>query len=210
MKALVKLVTVLVVLGFCLPSYGEILVYKFVDKSTCYEQDAVGNWDVWNETNKGYIVIEVNYDDYTITQAEGITYWNDKGDKKFDQNPIDLELVRVENKGKVEWVIMAKDLDLVGEQISGEFTLLTGKAISKKIGIADKREVANKLSGSGLEDTIDGDERYIDVSKISVTLFPAWTCWANGDGVDEGNQDFEATKQMIKDYLTGKGYTEED
>jgi hypothetical protein len=210
MKMLAKLTMVLVVLGFCLPSFGEILVYKFTETDTYFQQEGE-QWEVRKETNKGYIIVEVNYDDYTITQAEGIGYWKDDEGKWFKQNPVDLELVRVTYDSKVQWVIMEKEVELDGEELVGvNFVMLAGKAGNKNIGVEEAKEVASSLSGYILEDTTQDAGRSIQMSsKITLTLYPSWTYWANGDEVDEGNQDFEGTKEMIKAYLTKKGYTEE-
>jgi hypothetical protein len=210
MKMLAKLTMVLVVLGFCLPSFGEILVYKFTETDTYFQQEGE-QWEVRKETNKGYIIVEVNYDDYTITQAEGIGYWKDDEGKWFKQNPVDLELVRVTYDSKVQWVIMEKEVELDGEELVGvNFVMLAGKAGNKNIGVEEAKEVASSLSGYILEDTTQDAGRSIQMSsKITLTLYPSWTYWANGDEEDEGNKNFEATKQMIKAYLTKKGYTKE-
>ena len=214
MKTLAKLVIVLAVLGFCLPSYGEILVYKLTDKATCFEQED-GLWDVWKETNRGYLVLDVNYNDYTITQAEAICYWKDKGGKKFDQTAIDLELVRVEYDTKVEWVIMEKDIEVEGETINGNFLMVAGQARDKNIGLEGNREVATKLSGYNLEDETEDAGRYTEMSKISFTLYSSWTKYANTEDdietekVEGLDGDCDAAVEFIKEYLEGKGYEEE-
>jgi hypothetical protein len=95
MKTLVKLVMALVVLGFCLPSYGEILVYKYTAIQTGYEWQDNG-WELNKATYHGYFVLSINYDDQTVEQAERIDYLNDSEGKRFDEHPTDLELVRVE------------------------------------------------------------------------------------------------------------------
>jgi hypothetical protein len=209
MKALARLVLVLVVLGFCLPSYGEILVYKCTGTGTEFDKGEDG-WELNKKTYKGYVVIDVDYTTNTIRQAELISYRKHGEGKWFEQNPLDLELVRVIYDTKIQWVVMQKGVLLEGEEIvAGGFAMLAGQARNRNIGIEETKEVPSSLSGYDLwDETDEGGGRYLSMSKITLTLYPSWTYWANGDDEDEGNQDFELTKQMIKDYLIGKGYTE--
>jgi hypothetical protein len=53
-----------------------------------------------------------------------------------------------------------------------------------------------------LQDEAQDAYRNIRMWRHSLTLHPAWTHWANGQAKGEGNQSFEAARQMIKDYLT--------
>jgi hypothetical protein len=209
MKALAKSVMVLIALGFCLPSYGEILVYKCTQTATWCEQQ-LGQWAVEKETWRGYVVIDVNYDDNTITQAELIWYGKDEDGKWFEQQSSDLELVRVNYDSKVQWVVMEKEVQLDGEElVGGKFAMVAGSARSRNIGTGENREVATTLSGYVLTDQTEDGGRYIEMSKMTVTLYPSWTYWANGDDMDEGKQNFGLTTAMIKAYLIKKGYIQE-
>jgi hypothetical protein len=206
MKTLGKVAALLTVLGFCLPSYGEILVYKYrATGTTIFQQD--GEWHVKKQTVTGYFVVQVNYDDYTVSQAVQIDYRKDEMGKRFWQHPVNPELVRVEDGSHMRWVLL-NEMDVVGEEATGAFLITMGGARSRNIGIAEKREVATAMSGSGLFNNPEGEDRAYIMANFSLTFYPSWTYWANGDEDDEGSQDFEATKQMIKDYLEAKGYTE--
>jgi hypothetical protein len=44
---------------------------------------------------------------------------------------------------------------------------------------------------------------------VSLTLYPAWTYWANVDDAGEGRQDFNATLQTIRNVLIERDYTED-
>jgi hypothetical protein len=44
---------------------------------------------------------------------------------------------------------------------------------------------------------------------VSLTLYPAWTYWANVDDAGEGRQDFNATLQRIRNVLIERGHTED-
>jgi hypothetical protein len=107
-------------------------------------------------------------------------------------------------------VVLSKEIDVVGEEVTGDFLATAGKARNRNIGVGGNREVASVVKGYVLEDVAtDGGGRYISMSNLTLTLYPSWTYWANGDAEDEGNQDFDATTEMIKNYLIGKGYAEE-
>jgi hypothetical protein len=204
MKTMATMAILLVVLGFCLPVHGEILVYKLTQNGTSWEPadetraSGAGTW-------KGYAVIDVDYADNTITQAVSIDYERDENGKWFAVDPLQLELVRVEDGRRTQWIMLLKNLAVAGEEVTGSFMMAAGTARNRNVGTGENREVANTASGYVLWDTREGD-RELGMSKISLTFYPAWTYWANRE--DEGNQDFDATVQMIKDYLTGKGYTE--
>jgi len=207
MKRLAKLTMVLVALGFCLPGYGEILVYKITETGTEYHKD--GTSGVVKYTAKGYLVIDVDYDSKSITQAEIIWYGKDEEGPWFEQDVVALELVRIAYDTKVDWVITAKVIEFDGEEVVGcNFVTLAGKARNKNIGAEEAKEVASSLTGYSLWDNTEDVVRYIGMSKIKISLYTSWTRWANGDDDDEGNQDFDATKEMIKAYLIKKDYEE--
>jgi hypothetical protein len=211
MKTLAKVIMLLVVLGFCLPSHAEILVYKGTQNGTSYDLQQE-EWTVDKESGPMYIVMDVDYVGGTITQSTVVGYGKDADGKWFSQDPLNLELVRVDDGARVRWVVMEKDVQVDGEQISGgfHFHMLAGLAGNKNVGTGEKQEVASKLTGYGLEDRTEEGQRSVRMSTISFTFYPAWTYWANGEEEDEGNQDFDTTVQMIVDYLTNKGYEEQE
>jgi hypothetical protein len=211
MKMAGKIAVLLAVLGLCLPSYGEILVYKYTNKGNEFKQKE-GGWEARNQPETSYIVLNVNYDDYTITQAEVINYWRDRSGKWFDRGSVELELVRITYGNKVHWVIMVKQADFneAQELVGGGFVMLAGAARNRNIGTGNAREVASSLSGYSLWDRIEEDGwRRIEMPKDSMTLHASWTSWANADDENKGHQDFAATTGMIANYLIAKGYTEE-
>jgi hypothetical protein len=206
MKMTRMMATALVVLGLCLPSYGEILVYKFSLSGTYYELDG-GEWQVSNRTFKGYLVLDFNYDAHSIDQAEVFTYWRDEDGRQFERSTPDLKVVQVEYGTRTQWVVMETDLEEVGgEVVGGSFMMLTGSVRERNIGVGVNHKVAATLSGYHLEGT---QGAAIVKLKVSATFYPAWTYWANGDDPGEGNQDFEAAKLKVETYLDTKGYVEQ-
>jgi hypothetical protein len=206
MKTLATMAVLAVVLGLCLPSYGEILVYKLTNNSTYYRQEA-GQWQVEKGAYKRYLVLEVDYAQNTVTRAEAIEYetWPDRT-KHINLSEFTAELVRVEAGTTIRWVVMVKQTQGEGEQATmAGFHMLTGLARDRNIGTDQKQEAANKLTGYNLDDTAQEDGRSIGIGTLSATLYPAWTYWANG--ANKGNQDLDTTVQMIVDYLEARGYS---
>jgi hypothetical protein len=207
-----RLAGFLVVLGFCLPSYGEILVYKYTITRTNYEQTD-GEWEVETKTYKGYMALDIDYDDYSVTEGAQIRYWIDHGEKLYEQGQLPFELVRVPYGNKVQWVIIGKSVESDGEEITRiSFGMMAGQARTRGIGADAAHEVPSTLAGYSLRDDLDAVDADRDIemaSKLSLTLYPAWTYWANGDEEDEGNQDLALTMQMIKNSLDAKGYAEQ-
>jgi hypothetical protein len=207
MTTLGKVIILLVVLGLGLPSYGEILVYKIIWTGTYWEQGE-GEWAIDRRPSKAYVVFDVDYADNTIVQAEVIRYWTSDNGKEFGHGPLDAELVRVEYEGRVQWLIQFQAI--LEQDITGSSThMVAGQARGRSVGAQENREVATALRGYGLQDETHNEYRNLGMWAHSFTLYSTWTHWANGDEEGEGNQDFEATKQMIKGYLTTKGYTEQ-
>jgi hypothetical protein len=205
MKMMTKMVMLLVLLGLCVPSYGDILVYKLSAKCTFFVFED-GEWQVTSPTLKGYHVIDLNYDTHTIDQSHEFIYWKDAEGKKFTSNILNLRLIPVEYGTKTQWAIMETDRDVVGEEvIGGHILVLTGSVRERNIGTGVNRKVAATVSGYDVGGTQGED---IEKGAVSLTFYPAWTYWANGDDDDEGNQDFDATVQMITDYFIDRGYEE--
>jgi hypothetical protein len=141
MKAIAKLVVLLILLGVCLPAYGEIIIYSFTNTNSEYNNDSESGGYVGSEAEKGYIILEVTYNEdgtITIDNATLISYWKDGSDKWYEQ--MDLEELGLErivygsNDSKVRWMVYQE-----GE---GSMLILTGRAYNKNIGAAENREVA--------------------------------------------------------------------
>ena len=109
-----NLLMFLIVLAFCLPGYGEVLVYKYSDQIDFFDiveviepndtnDPNVYNWDVLiKDRLKGYLVIDANYNDFSIEDAALIAYWSNKGSATTG-NP----------KGKFQETIELANLELV-------------------------------------------------------------------------------------------------
>ena len=204
MKKLTTITTLFITLASCLTSSAEILVYKHTESGTFWTHED-GEWVLDKGPWKAYLILNLNHDNYTIEDAKFVGYRQNANGKWFRQNSVDLQLVRVPYGAKVQWVVMATEVNVDQELITGgSFHMLAGPARSRSVGTATKREVPNKLAGYGLQDETEGEVRDIGLSTLSATLYPAWTYWANG----AGNQDFDTTLGMITDYLTSKGYVE--
>jgi len=198
---------VLLVLGLCLPSSGEILVYKFTQNGSFYESDGT-TWSQDKGPWKGYMVLDVTYteDSASIANTAVVEYGTEGGDKWYEVNLIEgFTLVRVELGSKVLWVVLKAFSDETG----GNLYMVSGSASARKVGDPGKLEAPNKLSGYGLDAFHDGAGGELGMKTFSGTLYPTWTYWANGAGEGEGNKSFEATTGYISTYLEGKGYVEQ-
>ena len=199
MKTLAKLVMLLVVVALSVPAYGEILLYRSIEKDTYFRYEA-GEWKVEKEKNKGYIVLNVDYATGTIEDASAISYWKgDKGNKGYNVGVVDLELVIVDAKRK-SWVILEKIAD--PEELS--IIMMAGNAKDTNIGTGQKREVARSLKGYILDDDTPDPDRSLQMSTISLRLYSKWTKWFNNPAGP--NQDFNLSVQEVIDYLEDKGY----
>jgi hypothetical protein len=207
MKTLAKLVVLLILLGVCLPAYGEIIIYSFTNTNSHYNNDSESGGDVGSETEKGYIILEVTYNEdgtiASIDNATRISYWKEGSDKWYEQMDIgELSLERIvygSNDSKVRWMVY--------QEGDGSMLILTGRAYDKNIGAAENRKVATTLKGYNLwhDDLGDGSFEF-GIEKITLTLKTTWTKHANDD---EGlNQDFDAAVDYAIAYLDGKGYDE--
>ncbi|MBP7051327.1 MAG: hypothetical protein KBE65_09960 [Phycisphaerae bacterium] len=203
-----KVVFLLTVVGLCLPSGAEILVYKMTWTTTEYGYDLYeGDWWADKFTHRAYAVMDVDYDDGSILQARTLEYLVEAGSKWYGESMWDFEVTRIQDGSRTGWVVTEKyDYDWDdGEDTS--FLMVTGLARARNIGTGINSEVAATLTGYGLEDWGGGgDWRYLETVKYTLKFYSKWTTWANGDEVGEGNRDFDATMEMIVDYLTRKGY----
>jgi hypothetical protein len=166
MKTLATMTALWVVLGLCLPSYAEILVYKATENGNNFTQ-AQDQWVVERGPWKGYMVIEIDYQSNTITQAGAMEYGRDAdGHKYFKRYSLDLELVQVDDGTRVRWIVMQKSL-------SGVFYMLTGLARDGNVGTGEAQEVASRLTGYGLVDQANDGQRAIGMTTLSLTFYRA-------------------------------------
>ena len=232
MKTLAKFVMLLVVLAFCLPADGEILIFTKTGK--CFEADGERElddgewlWGVWEERLTGYLILEVEYDengeiDY-INHAEQVEYWREGRERWYEQFPEWFDVERIEildrwDRPIVYWVLEAWDTwEDEGEE-GIWFIMLRGRARMVNIGLGwadeEKREVAAMLEGCCQEwdwwEILDGPgTEYIEKWMCCETLrlHPWWTRLANDP--DVGDQDFEfAVFEIVKYWLEWLGYEE--
>ena len=198
MKKLVTMVAVLGVLAFCLPSYGEILVYKvaITGKAVYYEEDE-GGYGIGSGTIRGYWVADVNFADAEYPNVDAndalIVYGkDDEGEKVWE----DVGSVGEYN----QWAIgssWAVGVDIVDEYVQIEGCAI-GKAKKIDIGAADKQIVATSLTGHGIlwGDPLYGTELF-GSGTISAKLDSRRTKEANA-----ARKTFAEVVGEIEDYLS--------
>ncbi|MHC4647948.1 MAG: hypothetical protein ACYTBJ_21000 [Planctomycetota bacterium] len=229
-----NLLIVLAMLVFCLPSYGVVLVYKYSDVIDYFDlveiiepadpnDPNIYDWDVLIKGRvKGYLVADVNYDDFTIRDAALIAYWSNKGSAttgnlrgKF-QETIELEnleLVRItQYPNKVYgWVFV----DTQNLEDGPGMLMLSGKARIQDIGLRrDKREIAKSMTGYILGDTTEGGREIgaLSMGKVAARFDKKWTRIANLDpnygGFGGSYEDFldSLDTKSIKGYLRKRGH----
>jgi len=199
MRTLGVMTALLVVLGLCLPSYGEILVYKASQAGTSYDEVSAGVWEVTKDRSTTYVVLDVNATTGALTQSELIEYGRDSEGKFVETETPSLELVQAtQANNKVTWIIEATQ----GEPNEGSIVTLIGVARNTRISSTLTAEIPSKLSGVGVEDMTNAGLRSIELSTVSAKLASSWTVKANGAG-----QDFDSTVDFIVTYFTTRGYT---
>lgn len=226
MKRLLQSVTFLVVLTFCLPTYGEILVYKYSHNFTEFElADADDSqWDVHTCRNRGFFIIDVNCLDGTVQNGKVkasalILYGSDNSGKWLEIRDFQsMQVVRFAygQRGKVKWLFIDDDSDVDDLDADG-ILMAEGQARYTDIGLGkyDKREVAMSLRGYTMANETKGQggiaavqEGDIENGKVSLRYDSRWTKKANA--VDLFNQDFEAVlfdeENGIIAYLEGRGH----
>ena len=143
MRKLLVLLTILVVLGVCAPSYGYILVYKLSSTLKMVETDAnaPGNLKL-----KGYLALEIDDIDETISDAEMVFYGKN--------NELVPTYIRELFQGSAD-VEFAEEGEFVTARIYDHVDyyyeiVLTGKIKEKDVGLgADTlKSVAPSLKGS--------------------------------------------------------------
>ena len=208
MKRLLKPVILLVVLTFCLPTCGEVLVYKYSHNFSDFELKDADNsqWDVQKCKSKGFFVVDVNYPNGTIqngkVKASALILYgkNDNGKWLEVRDFRSLQIVRLTYglKNKVKWLFIDDDSDVDDLDADG-ILVVEGEARYTNIGfgISDKREIAMGLKGYAMaNETKSGggiaaaQEGNIKNGNVSLRYDSKWTKKANA--ADAFNQNFEA------------------
>ena len=200
MKTMTKLMMLLVLLAFCLPADGEILIYtktmKCFGAEGTQEIDSPVIWDwVGDERVVGFLILDVLYEDGEIVwvwDAEQVEYWREGRERFYEQWEEGYGVERIEVPGRTElappivwWVLENWWLD---EGIGVEdafFVMHRGKARPVNIGLGwapeEKREAASVLQGcmqyywEWLDEVPEPDVWEIEKGTCCVTLrLDAW------------------------------------
>ncbi|MHC4221388.1 MAG: hypothetical protein ACYST9_03125 [Planctomycetota bacterium] len=233
-----KVLTILIVLAFSLPCYSEVLVYKYSDQIDFFDLTEIiesndtnypdiYNWDVLIKSRlKGYLVVNVDYNDLSIDNAVLIAYWrnsksasqaNPKGKFQETIEIENLELVKateIKNKNRkyYRWVFV----DTQNLEDSPGILMLSGKARIQDIGLqpGQKREIAKSMKGYVLGDSTKAGEQTgeLRMGKVAARFDKKWTKIANLDPNKGGfGGDFDGfvnaiEAKSLKGYLKKKGY----
>lgn len=208
MKTIKILFMLLLLLAVYTPAQGEILIYqKTVKGFDCNSLSDV--WDVNERRNKGYLVLEIEYeyvDDVLTIQevnAVQIDYFKEGDDKWFVEVAHDFNIVRADYNGKLMWFLT----DITVERFIGiEIMMLQGPVVDSKIGLGNEnlREIPKKLKGNYLNDQQLSITHFIDTRDISLRLNAGWTKIANNPNRLNGN--FDDAVADIEVGLLNKGY----
>jgi hypothetical protein len=208
MKTMVKLVMLLAVLAMCMPAQGEILIFSKL--YNCWWADSLDlvNWDVEEWTQRGFLVVDVDYylgEIVGINQAIQVEYWKDGRDKWYWYYEEDYEVERIEVGDEVIWVIEYIHAD---SETSAEIIMLRGKAKAMHVGLGRdaQREVTRSVTGNVLSLDIGmGVEK--EMCSFAMRLHSPWTRCANDP--DECNQSLEcAVLGIVVPWLERRGYEE--
>jgi hypothetical protein len=190
-----KLVMLLIVLVVCLPSYGEILIYKVATAAKVYEVDSQ---EFVTGAVKSYIVLEVNdFNSLDVINDVEIRYFkNAVGSKVQDTVNINLDLSREVLAGKKFDAVIAS-YDEPGD-IAG--TLL-GKTTMAFVATGVKKSIPTKLEGQLLIDGSVQSLTLVGTAKMVATLKPDWTKAAN-----DFDRSFDDTVLDIEGFLFDAGF----
>ncbi len=129
-----KLLVLLFVAAMCIPSYGDILVYKTTTKDTVFNLTAPGT--MTKETEKGYLVLDVDLATQDINEAQQVTYSSTEQGAKI----ADVVFHNLTGPGYIVAEYFCGDKDAT----------LYGKAKLTNVGLPANKLVAKTLSGSML------------------------------------------------------------
>ena len=199
-KILAKMVILLAVMAICLPVKGEILVYSKTLK--CWEATEGENWDITKQTVKGYLVLDVTYNDDGEIEALNSAYQveygrNNSREKIYTEVEHNFDIIRVVVRNRIEWVLVETDSDDSG----GEMTMVRGRAAYYRIGSTGPNEVAKSLSGNRLGYWNDGGTENLVMCEWSLRFKEDWTRWINED-----EQTIGEALDNIELWLEARGY----
>ena len=203
MKTFIKLVMLSAILVVFVPAQAAVLVYDKTVK--CWEAAEGEGWEVTQDTVRGYLVLEVVYDENNqideILYAYQVEYYiNDIGEKEYSEEEHNFDVERVVDGNRVTWVLVESNS---GEG-SDEILMLRGRARNVRIGNGDPNEVARDLDGNHLAyQTGEGDQ--LQMCDLDLRLDRSLTRSYNRDGFDA----FDALDD-IENWLEARGYNPEE
>jgi hypothetical protein len=206
MKKLVTMVAILGVLAFCLPSYGEILIYKVSTSGKVINDDS-GEFEL-NAMQGGYLVIDQDDDDSGFNDVVFILYG-----KEHDGDKVQMYFVHSDDSdvyNYYDWYDFSPNepkyiyLDLYSYYYD-EYVLeglIIGQFKSTNIG-DDYKWLVPKSYDGGVAlwyDMFNEDDLY-GSGNISLRLQEGWTQQANKSGAD-----LEDAVDYITGVLSALGY----
>jgi hypothetical protein len=196
-----KLVILLVVLGVCLPAYGDVLVYK-----TTLSGDVMGTGGMKKGKIRGYLVLEVNsfsLSDWQVAGAAHVLYMKD-GKKKwrssYQQSYLELYRYQVTSKKGMLLVDSGFNYDLANCYGSVE-SVVYGEVKRTLVGTGSpKPKVPSKMKGHSL---VYGDavDDWTGSGKQTAKLHRKRTKNANKNG-----KSLSQVVDGIVNSLAAKGY----
>jgi hypothetical protein len=205
MKKLVTMVAILGVLAFCLPSYGEILIYKVTTSGKAVDN---GSGEFESGTIQGYLVIDQDDDDDSFNDEVFILYGKEDDGDKVQMYFVDSGASEVISN---EWYygFSSNEPRIINLYIYSDYdsaTILEGLIIGQfkgtNIGADAKWLVPKSYDGGGNSwyDTFNGNDVY-GTGNIALRLQEGWTQQANknGDSLNEA-------RDYIRDVLSALGY----
>ena len=191
-----KLAMLLVILALCVPSYGDILVYKVTISGKAILEGAGEFAVIKSITIKGYSVVDLDSEN-----DELIVYGKELDGDKYQRNIggvlEDLDWWNLEKEGQYAVATWVKDGQL------GELALIgTAKLIDIGYGKDNKEYAPSSMAGHGKvwNDPIT-DAIIMGSGSVTATLDGSLTKTANQWG-----QDFEYTVNRVEQILNNQGY----
>jgi len=182
-KLLVLVFVAVFVAMMCVPSYGDILVYKTSQKTSDFSGDALNK-----ETQNGYLILNVDLGTpQTVSAAQLLTYGGTGVDK--EQQTVNVTVTFTAEGGYIlaTYVNGTDNAVLAGKYTDGKAAGLTGKNIAKT------------LSGYMLIDNSG-------FGTMSATLDAKTTKSSNPT---TGPLDISTVASNIRGTLAGKGYVDQ-
>ncbi len=202
MKTIVKLVMLLAVLVICMPAQGDILIFNKSVKSQGAEltDDVNDVSDVYTETNRGFLVLEVTYDANdqieSVDNAAQVEYGITSRTKWATRVLHDFEISRYTDGSKI--IYSLSEVDSTDDDF--DVMLLQGKAKNVDIGNADANEAPVQLCGRHLYR--DGDDA-AEMCNETMRLNRSLTKSANG----LETVSFANAYALVQAWLSSRNYT---